>query len=363
MNVGGSISWSKTRPWQSETWCSQTTAGNLCKNQNPTCHSFALLIFLILILSHRLQTNVLAGTLLSLLLLPQMVKTAEKHRTTPRLVFVSSGLHYMASFDNKLIEEPNFLRRYGYKGFRRYVFFLIPLPLIRNVIKLFCTIRLGPMGRNEYGDTKCTFLVLVISRGQWFIPPIKVFNVLFARALSDRLQGKPIIVNSLDPGFCYSSLRRHTTGFLTLMYRLMELALARTSEEGSRQIVFAAIGGDEENGGKDALRGAYITLSKIRECSDWVIGEDGQRAQNKIWVWSLSFDFFHSRPDYLPVRDAWLLVEWIRWRDVESRPEGSTMCARLSGRATCKVECVICIVCSLIQANPLPTTPHNASSE
>ncbi|PPQ80660.1 hypothetical protein CVT25_001622 [Psilocybe cyanescens] len=186
-----------------------------------------------------LQTNVLSGTLLALLLLPRMLETAEKHNTTPRLAVVTSGLHYSVSFDEKFVKEPNFLRRYAHKDFRRP----------------------GTMDVREYSETK-------------------LLNVLFARALSDRLHGKPVIVNSLDPGFCYSSLRRHTTGFKTLMYKTMECALARTSEEGSRQIVFAAIG-DEEN--KNELRGAYLTMSKVQEPSDWVIGEDGQRAQNKIW--------------------------------------------------------------------------------
>ncbi len=45
----------------------------------------------------------------------------------------------------------------------------------------------------------------------------------------------------------------------------MEKALARTSEEGSRQVVWAAVG---EADPPDALRGAYISLAKVSEPSD-----------------------------------------------------------------------------------------------
>jgi hypothetical protein len=63
---------------------------------------------------------------------------------------------------------------------------------------------------------------------------------------------------------------------------LLHKALAHTAEEGSRQLVWAAVGGNE-----DELRGAYISASQVQEASDVVLGEEGRNLQNKIWVCDL----------------------------------------------------------------------------
>lgn len=107
-----------------EMWYSQLTTGNRRKNQELIIRDFGKADLTISQI-YRLQTNVLSGTLLALLLLPRMLETAEKHNTTPRLAVVTSGLHYSVSFDEKFVKEPNFLRRYAHKDFRRYfVYFL-----------------------------------------------------------------------------------------------------------------------------------------------------------------------------------------------------------------------------------------------
>ena len=61
----------------------------------------------------------------------------------------------------------------------------------------------------------------------------------------------------------------------------MEKALAHTSEEGSRQLVWGAVGG---TGSEDTLRGAYISSSRVQEPSDTVLGDEGRKLQNKFWV-------------------------------------------------------------------------------
>jgi retinol dehydrogenase-12 len=108
-----------------------------------------------------------------------------------------------------------------------------------------------------------------------------VLNLFFARGLSERLCDKPLIVNAVCPGFCYSALRRHITGLRSWSFWLMELVMARTSEEGSRYIIWACIGGKDNI---DQLRGAYISSMQVQEPSDFVISEEGQRAQTKLWV-------------------------------------------------------------------------------
>ncbi|KAG6377934.1 hypothetical protein JVT61DRAFT_14725 [Boletus reticuloceps] len=61
---------------------------------------------------------------------------------------------------------------------------------------------------------------------------------------SSRLQSiTPLTVNTLNPGFYYSQLRRDLRGsFIHVTNFIMEICLARTSEQGSRQLVYAAIG-------------------------------------------------------------------------------------------------------------------------
>ena len=108
-----------------------------------------------------------------------------------------------------------------------------------------------------------------------------MLNVFFARGLSGRLRDKPIIVNTVNPGFCYSALRRNMKGLSAWPIWLMELVLARTTEQGSRQLIWACIGGKDN---VDQLHGAYISSMHVQEPSDFVVSEEGKRAQTIIWV-------------------------------------------------------------------------------
>ena len=108
-----------------------------------------------------------------------------------------------------------------------------------------------------------------------------MLNVFFARGLSDRLHDKPVIVNTVNPGFCQSELARNITGLQAWIMWLRKLILARTTEQGSRQLIWACIGGKDNI---DQLRGAYISSMQVRESSDFVVSEEGKRAQTKLWV-------------------------------------------------------------------------------
>ena len=108
-----------------------------------------------------------------------------------------------------------------------------------------------------------------------------MLNVFFARGLSERLRDKPIIVNAVNPGFCHSALRRNITGLMAWPMRLWELILARSTEQGGRQLIWACIGGKDNI---DQLRGAYISSMHVQEPSDFVVSEEGKVAQTKLWV-------------------------------------------------------------------------------
>lgn len=113
---------------------------------------------------------------------------------------------------------------------------------------------------------------------------LSVLSLFVVRALAKHLARTPIIAVNPHPG--YSELRRNYGGFASIVDNLMEKMFARTSEQGSRGLVFAVVGGTEK---EDALRGAYTNLRKVQEPSDFVISEAGQEAQKRIWVRSMSF--------------------------------------------------------------------------
>lgn len=110
----------------------------------------------------------------------------------------------------------------------------------------------------------------------------KLLNVFFVRALNAHmLPTMPLIAIAVNPGYCTTELRRSFTFPSNAIYWAMEKAFAFTGEEGSRQLVYAAIG---QRGDETKLRGSYISLSQIRESSDFVLSDEGANVQDRIWV-------------------------------------------------------------------------------
>lgn len=75
---------------------------------------------------------------------------------------------------------------------------------------------------------------------------------------------------------------------MVIMDWLMEKILARSTEKGGRQLVWAAIGSPAN---RDDLRGGYVNLHRVEEPSDFVLGEEGKKREEKLWV-SGRFNFF-----------------------------------------------------------------------
>jgi retinol dehydrogenase-12 len=63
----------------------------------------------------------------------------------------------------------------------------------------------------------------------------------------------------------------------------MEVLLARTTEEGSRQLVWAAVGGA---GRESELGGGFVSNANLREVSDYVLSAEGAAVQTRLWVGS-----------------------------------------------------------------------------
>jgi len=147
-------------------------------------------------------------------------------------------------------------------------------------------------------DTATQNVRLPTSCSQLYSPPAlppPVLNVLFTRALSSRLSTKPFIGLTVCPGFCVSNLRSGWTGIGIVINFVLELLFARTTEVGSRQLVWAALAG--KKGHEEELRGAYVANTRIEEASDWVLSEEGKRVQDLLWVRTYFAFFFLSRAD------------------------------------------------------------------
>ena len=125
--------------------------------------------------------------------------------------------------------------------------------------------------------------------------------MLFVRALQDRLQSiTPLTVNAVNPSYCRSNLKRNLQGTLMNIFTIiMETFLAWTSEQGSRQLVYAAV---DERDNEDHMKGAYVSHATVAEPSDFVISEEGKTVQDSLWV-SLSWPgFVHSVTNSLEYR-------------------------------------------------------------
>ena len=98
-------------------------------------------------------------------------------------------------------------------------------------------------------------------------------------------------MDAVDPGYAISELRRNVRGFsISLYFYFMDWLLAMPTEKSSRRLVWSALGGRED---EEKMRGAYIGGSRIVEPSDFVLSDEGQQVQERIWVCALCIiEFF-----------------------------------------------------------------------
>ncbi|KAJ3528349.1 hypothetical protein NMY22_g9456 [Coprinellus aureogranulatus] len=153
-----------------------------------------------------LQVNDLSTSLLCFLLAPRLVETAREHGSRPRVTIVSSEVHYWVTFPEKTWEVESAFQ---------YL----------NSMEHCTPKRMG----NRYFETK-------------------LLNIFFTRSFADLLKKTPVIFNTVNPGFCISEIRKKFTGMANLVNMILEKTLARPTEAGARQLVYAAIGNSEDAG-------------------------------------------------------------------------------------------------------------------
>jgi retinol dehydrogenase-12 len=115
-----------------------------------------------------------------------------------------------------------------------------------------------------------------------------VFNLWFAQSLTSHLPPtSPLIINSVNPGLCYSSLRRDWPLLGLPIMKIMELLLCRTAVDGAKTYIWAALSGKNDVAVRENLRGAYTSACRIEEPSDYVMSQEGQKARDQVWVRTL----------------------------------------------------------------------------
>ncbi|KAI0260746.1 hypothetical protein BC834DRAFT_973199 [Gloeopeniophorella convolvens] len=201
-----------------------------------------------------IQVNHLSAVLLTIRLLPCVLKAVSSGSSrNPRVVIVSSDVHYWAKFSQDELASDKILRKISDKE--------------------HCT---ATVMADRYNLSK-------------------LLSVFFVRELTKRLPANsPVVVIGINPGYCKSNLRRHLSVVSRVVDMLVELVLARTSEEGSRQLVWAAVG---DSAREYELRGGYASSMKLKEVSDYVLSDDGASAQVRVWEESVEI-LSHVDPQF-----------------------------------------------------------------
>ncbi|KAF2681985.1 short chain dehydrogenase [Lentithecium fluviatile CBS 122367] len=178
-----------------------------------------------------ITVNVVSTFLLALSLLPKMKKTANRFNTRPTLTIVASEVHFWAKFPEKDAPEG-------------------------KIFTELSTKKEGIDMANRYQVSK-------------------LLDVLCTRAMADRkaAQAIPVTINTVNPGFCYSELSRE--GGWT--FKIMLFLLGRTTEAGSRNLVYAGSAGAETHG-------QYISDCTTEMPSEFVLSREGYEVQNRVWA-------------------------------------------------------------------------------
>ncbi|KAG2055394.1 NAD(P)-binding protein [Suillus hirtellus] len=184
------------------------------------------------------QVNYLSTALLSLLMLPHLIKAGTPERAS-RLVIVSSEFHYLAS---KL------------KGADTW-------PSIIETIndEAYCT---SSVMLNRYSLSK-------------------LLEVMFIRELSSRLPTPTLVAAStVNPGSCHSCLTREVESnpLFKFAVRTYKWLVARATEMGSRTLVHAAIEPNERE-----RHGRYLSSCEIAEESDYTLSAEGREVSKRLW--------------------------------------------------------------------------------
>lgn len=179
-----------------------------------------------------ITVNVVSTFLLALSLLPKLKQTATKFNTRPNLTITASEVHAWAAFEERKASDG----------------------------KIFTTLSTKP--EKMSGAMEERYQVS------------KLLEVLAIRAMAERKGTTqiPVTINCVNPGFCHSELSREAGWTLTIM----KFFLARSTEAGSRNLVYAASLGPESHG-------QYVSDCVVGQPSKYVLSQEGWKDQQRVW--------------------------------------------------------------------------------
>lgn len=106
----------------------------------------------------------------------------------------------------------------------------------------------------------------------------KLLEIFVVRELAVRMDpNDPVIVNSLNPGFCQTDLFRHAPFPLSYIVQGGLRLLGRSSEVGSRTLMAAAAGD------KQTTHGKYMDSCVVRDPSALVVSKEGEEVQRRVY--------------------------------------------------------------------------------
>jgi retinol dehydrogenase-12 len=113
----------------------------------------------------------------------------------------------------------------------------------------------------------------------------KLISLQWTRAMNAHLPSTlPLVVDMVDPGHCYSGVRRNVTSVQRMLFSVMDFVLARSTPEGAKTLVWAATAGHDDVATRDSLKGAYIGDCQISEPSDFLFTAEGTESEKRVWV-------------------------------------------------------------------------------
>jgi retinol dehydrogenase-12 len=109
----------------------------------------------------------------------------------------------------------------------------------------------------------------------------KLLEVFMVRELAEKMQSgrhatQPVIINTLHPGVCKSSILRDLDGLRAGVTKVLMALVARTAEMGSRTLVAAAQAGDDTHG-------QYLRDCQVVDASPFVRSEEGKKTQARVY--------------------------------------------------------------------------------
>ena len=178
------------------------------------------------------QTNVLSPYLLPLLLRPSLERSS-----APRVTVVSSAMSFYAATNGKAFQDES----------GDYAQILDDKANFSGAIR--------------YNDSK-------------------LLEIMLARQFAKHFPLQKVTWTTVDPGFCMSSLDRNLPTIVYPLALAMRWLFGRTTELGSRNLLWASIAGKQEH--VDG-RGTYVSSCAAVETNPFLQTDKGKRAEERIY--------------------------------------------------------------------------------